>query len=105
MWLSRSLLVPLEEMLVLAVALGLELVGRDETERRGVHAVALAGRRRTVIEDMPEVRIGVLRTNLGAHHEQLAIRLRHHVRRLELLREARPAGAAVVLVERAEKRL
>src|SRR3954447_18393558 len=99
MWLFRSLLVSLEEVFVLAVALGLELVGRDETERRGVHAVTLAGRRRTVIEDMPEVRVRVLRADLGAGHEELAIRLRHDVRRLEWFGEARPAGAALEFIE------
>src|SRR5947209_3696892 len=99
MSLFRSLLVPLEEMLVLPVALGLELVGRDEAERRGVHAVALAGRRRTVIEDVSEVRVRVLRADFGAGHEELAIRLRHDVRRLERLRKAGPAGAALELIE------
>src|SRR6185369_13941070 len=105
MSLSRSLFFALEEFPVLPVALGLELVHGDEAERRGVHAVALAGRRRTVVEDMSEVRVGMLRANLGARHEELAVRLRNHVGGLQRLREARPAGAAVVLVEGAEERL
>jgi hypothetical protein len=45
-----------EERLVLAVAFGCEPLDGDEAERRGVDAVPLPRRTRTVVEDVPQVR-------------------------------------------------
>src|SRR5688500_18040208 len=85
----------LEQCGELAVPLLDELRGRDEPHRRRVHAEALAGRLRSIVEEVAEVRVGVRRAHLGALHEQRAVGLRLHVLRHERLREARPSGARV----------
>ena len=59
---------PLEERRVLAVALGRELVDRDEAQRRRVDAVARVRRRRAVVEHVAEVRLAGARAHLGPHH-------------------------------------
>src|SRR5215471_1266686 len=92
-----------EQLPVFAVSLGLELVDRDEAQRRRVDAVALARRRGAVVEDVAQVRVGALRADLGATHEERAIVLRHDVRPVERPREAGPAGPRVELVARAEQ--
>ena len=51
-----------EQLRVLAVAFLLELAGRDEAHRRGVHAVAQARRLRAVVEDVAEVRVARARS-------------------------------------------
>ena len=94
-----------EQMRVLAVAFLDELRRGDEAHRRGVHAVAHAGRTRAVVEQVAEVRVGVSRANLRARHAQRAIGLRRDVLGHERTREARPAGAGLELVGRAEERL
>ena len=65
----------------------------------------MAGRRGAVVEDVAEVQVGVLGADLGAGHEELAVRFRDDVRWLQRTREARPAGAGFELIARAEKRL
>ena len=57
-----------EERAVRAVALGLELVRRDEAQRRRVDAVAQVRRRRAVVEHVAEVRVAALRAHLGPRH-------------------------------------
>src|SRR5690349_16178560 len=94
-----------EQPHVLAVSLGLELVGRDEAQRRRVHAVAEARGRGAVIEHVPEVGIGVRRADLRPGAEERAVGLRLDVGGHEWAREARPSGAGVELVERGEERL
>ena len=101
----RIVLVLLEERQVLAVALRLELLDRDEAERRRVDAVAQPRRRRPVVEDVTQVGVAVLGAHLGPRREQLAILATDDVFVLERPREARPAGARVELVEGAEERL
>src|SRR5450756_3076468 len=66
----------LEERRVLTITLGLELRGRNEAHRRGVHAVAQAGGTRSIIEDVTQVRIGVRRSNLSALIAKHAVGLR-----------------------------
>src|SRR5688572_28806663 len=95
----------LEELLVLAVPLGLEAVDGDEAHRRRVHAVAQAGRPRAVGEDVAEVGVAVLAAHLGARHPQLLVGLLDDVVLLERLPEGGPAGAGVVLLARGEERL
>src|SRR5438876_855145 len=56
---------PLEEPPIPPVALSLELIGGNEAERRGIHAVPFSGRGRAVVEDVAEVGVAVLRTHLG----------------------------------------
>src|SRR5260370_27015193 len=87
---------PREERQVLPVALFLEALHGDEAQRGRVHAVALAGRRRPVVEDVPQVRVGVRGADLGARREQPAVLPLVDVPGLERSREARPAGAGVV---------
>ena len=95
-----------EKLAVGAVALALEVVERDEAQRRGVDAVAQAARLgRAVGEHVAEVAVPVGRTDLGPDHAVAGVRVLHHVARLDRHREARPAGTAVVLVDRGEQRL
>src|SRR3989454_10493086 len=54
---------------------------------------------------MAEMGIAMGRADFGTHGEQRSVRLLVDVRRLEPLREARPPGAGLELVERAEQRL
>ena len=54
---------------------------------------------------MAEVTVPVRRADLGPEHEVVDVGLLHHVARLDRHREARPAGMAVVLVDRGEQRL
>src|SRR5678816_4626259 len=102
---TRAELRLLEQLPVLAVPLGLEVRGRDEPHRRGVHAVAKPGWTGPVVEYVTEVRIAVHRSDFRPHHPELPIGFRRNILRLERPREARPAGAGIVLVELAEQRL
>src|SRR5262249_44468772 len=95
----------LEEGEVAPVALLLELVDRDEAQRRRVDAVAKPGRCGTIREDVAQVRVRILGAYLGAVHEQPAVVPLDDVLLVERPREARPPGARVELVERAEERL
>src|SRR6185436_2784070 len=94
-----------EEPGVLAVTFGLEAVCGDEAQRRRVDAVAQAGRSRAVVEDVPEVRIAGAGPDLDTAHVVRGVALGRHVRLVDRLLEARPAGFRVELVERAEERL
>src|SRR5262249_13463148 len=95
----------LEEREILLVSLLLQLLDRDESQGRRVHAVALTGRRRPVIEHVAQVRVAVRRTDLGTLREESPVDLLANVVRIERPSEARPTGAGIVLVERAEQRL
>src|SRR5712692_349309 len=104
---TPSLLVArsLEERAVLPVALRLEALHGYEAQRRRVHAEALAGRRRPVVEHVPQVRAGMRGADFRARGEEAPVLALADVPGLERPREAGPAGAGVVLVERAEERL
>src|SRR5690348_12280432 len=91
-------------MRVFAVAFLDKLRRRNEAHRRRIHAVAQAGRKRAVVEQVAEVRIGVLRANFGARHSKGPIRLRCDVLRNQRTREAGPPSAGLELVGRAEQR-
>ena len=67
----RGSLRRLEQLAVLAVPFGFELVDGDEAQRGRVDAVAHAARSRPIREDMAQVRIAALRPDLGAAHEEL----------------------------------
>src|SRR5207249_10351522 len=103
--LARRVSLPREERQVLPVALFLEALYRNEPQRGRVHAVALAGRRRPVVEDVPQVRVGVRGADLGARREEPAVLPLANVPELERSREVRPARPGLVLVGRAEDRL
>src|SRR3546814_14361447 len=47
--------------------------GRPEAERRAVHAIALAGRLRHVVEDMPQMTAAAPAMHLGARIAKLAV--------------------------------
>src|SRR6056297_723206 len=73
--------------------------GGHELQRDPVQAMALACRLRPVVEDMTEVTAAAAAMHFGAHHEELAVGLRADGIG-QRLPEARPSGAAVVLVLR-----
>src|SRR5947208_7761536 len=73
-------------------------------ERTAVHALALAGRRRTVLKNMPEMPAAMAAMHLGAHHEEAAVAgFPDGVD--ERRPKARPPGAAVELGAGVEQRL
>src|SRR5213076_1061260 len=102
---TGSALCGLKQRQVALVPLRLQALDRNEAQRSRVDAVAQPRRRRTVVEQMSQVRISVGRSYLGPHHEERPIGLLADVRVLERLREARPPRARLELVERAEERL
>ena len=71
----------------------------------GVDAVAQAGRTRAVLEDVAQVRIAVLRAHFDAPHAVADVGVIDDMLGFDRLREARPTGARLELVERAEQRL
>src|SRR5260370_4139747 len=103
---------PRGKPLLCSALLLLRLGGREfirrlaavKIERDAVEAVALAGRRRPVLEDMAEMPAATVAMNLGARHEKAAVGCRFD-RGVERCREARPAGAAVELRGGVEHRL
>src|SRR5262245_45032101 len=90
----------------LAVALRREPLRWDEAERRAVDAVAKPRGPWTVVEDVAEMASRVLAFDLDVPRRLEGRRIGlDDVRRRERPREARPTGAAVELVLRAEQRL
>src|SRR6185369_6606584 len=73
-----------------------------ERERDRVDAVALAGRRRAVVEHVPEVAAAARAVHLVARHAERVVLADLDAARLDRLPEARPAGAALELRARAE---
>src|SRR5439155_23550452 len=74
-----------------------------EIQRGGVDAPALAGRLRTVVEHVPQVRAAAPAADLGPHHEEAAVLAELSVGQVHRLGEARPAGAGVELGVRPEE--
>src|SRR5918996_4640739 len=68
-----------------------------QLERRSVHAIAKAGRRRTVGEDMAEMCIAPGATHLGAAHEQGTVLVFADGVLGDRSVKARPAGAGIEL--------
>ena len=93
----------LEQRQVLAVAFFGEVFLGDEAQRRAVDAVALTGGCRAVVEDVAEVAVAVLAADFGAARHQLSVDVLADVLLVDRLGEARPSGAAVVLVRGAEE--
>ena len=75
-----------------------------EAERRGVHAVAVAGGLRAVGEDVAEVGATGRAADLGADHEVRAVLDELDLGRVDGLPEARPPAAGVELHLGAEQR-
>jgi hypothetical protein len=94
-----------EELGVLAVTRLDQLLGWDEAERGRVHAEALAGRRRAILEHVAEMCVAVLRAHFDARHAVRLVSDRGDVAGLEWLGEARPACTGIELVGRGEERL
>src|SRR3569623_1143982 len=94
-----------EQLRVIGVALGRELVSRHEPQRRRVDAVAQASRLRAIREDVAEVRVAELAPDLGAVHPVRAVVDLAAPRPGARRPEARPARARVELLGRAEQRL
>src|ERR1700722_17512736 len=96
----------LEERAVGAVALALQVIDRDEPQGGGVDAVAQApGLGGPVVEYVAQVAVAVGGADLGPEHQVAEVPSLDHVAGLDRHGEARPAGAAVVLVDRCEQRL
>src|SRR5687768_8042250 len=76
---------------------------RPELESQPVHAEALAGRFRAVVEDVAEMAAAAPAMNLGPDHEKRAVGPGPN-RVGERRGEARPAGAAVIFGGRAVDR-
>src|SRR5262245_26598500 len=72
------------------------LLTRHEFHGDAVHAVAQAGRRRAVLEDMAEMAAAAAAVHLGAGHEPAVVHGRAD-RVVDWRPEARPAGAALIL--------
>lgn len=53
---------------VISIPLFREVLFGDEAQGRRVDAVAQAGGGRAVVEQVPQVRVGMLAADLGAHH-------------------------------------
>src|SRR5690606_11512660 len=70
--------------------------GRDEFQRDAVEAMALAGGRRAVVEDMPQMPAAAAAMAFRAHHEQRGV-LGRADGAGQGLPEARPTRAAVEL--------
>src|SRR5437868_1274208 len=73
-------------------------------ERHAVHAVALSGRLRTVVENVAEVAAAAAAMNFGSCHEKAAVALGFD-RLVERRPKAWPAGATVELSVRRKQRL
>ena len=71
-------------------------VGRLEGQRHAVDAVALAGRRRAVVEDVAEMTAAAAAMDFGAGHEQRIVDLEAD-RIGQRFPETRPAGAGIEL--------
>ena len=70
----------------------------DATARKhGIHAVPLAGRLRTIIKDVAQVRVAAAANDFGAGREPSAVSDLAHVVGRDRLEEARPAGAGFEL--------
>src|SRR4051794_21499470 len=95
---DTALLFPFEKVKVLAVTFFLHLLDRHKTKCRGVDAITHACRLGAVVEQMPEVRIALVRANFGPFHEQRLVSLLDHIRGIDRLCEAWPACAAFKLV-------
>src|SRR5690606_16665946 len=72
-------------------------LGGLQAERRRVHAVALAGRLRAVVEDVAEVAVAAGAARLDPHHAVRAVFEEPDPVRRDGLPEARPARAGLVL--------
>src|SRR5208337_1487479 len=92
----------LEQLDILSVAFLSQVLLGDEAQGGRVHAVAQPCRRRPVIKDMPEMRIGMLAPDLCPCREKAPVLLLHDITRLQRLGEARPARARIILVLGAE---
>src|SRR5262249_42529126 len=77
----------------------------DEAQRHRVHAVAQAGRRRAVVEDVAEVRAAAAALDLDAREAEQVVLLGVDQLLAQRRPEARPAGAGVELGGRREQRV
>ena len=80
-------------------------VSGHEAQRHRVHAIAQAGRFRTVVEHVTEMRVAQGAAHLGARHAEHAILDLAHVLRRDGLPETRPAGAGIVFGAGIEQRV
>src|SRR5580704_19370768 len=77
---------------------------RSEVQRHGVHAVALTGRLRAVVENVTKVGPAGRAAYLGAHGAETGVFQKFHRVRCERLVKARPARTGIELRLRLEER-
>src|SRR5882724_9654044 len=94
----------LKQREILAVAFFFQFIHRNEPQRGGVYAVALAGWSGTDIKDMAEMRIACFATNLGAFHSEGRILLFGYLFWRNGLGETGPACAAVEFIKGTKQR-
>src|SRR5208282_3636977 len=87
-----------EQFKVFAVALLLQLVDRDKSQGCGVHAISQTGRLRTVIENVPKVRVALRSADLCAFHAKSIVIFPNDGLFADRSREAWPAGAGLKFV-------
>ena len=75
-----------------------------ENQSEAIHAIAQAGRLRSIVENVPEMTATTVAMHLGADHAEGAI-LSRPDSVFQRLIEARPAGAALILGLGREKRM
>src|SRR5882724_3973074 len=75
----------------------LALRASRQFQRDGIHAVAQAGRSRTIPEDMTQVSVTAAAEDFRSPHEPAAVGAKRDVVLVDRLEEARPAGAGIEL--------
>ncbi len=74
----------------------------NEAKRGGVQAIAFAGGRWTVVEDMAEVSVALAAEDFGAHQAEAKIRRGGDVRKRDRRPETGPTGIGIELLLRAK---
>ena len=87
-----------EELEILGITFFGEIFDWDEAHGGRVHAVALAGGGRAVVEDVAEMGVAVLGTNFLARVEELEVSLDDDVVFVDGFPEGGPAGTGFVLL-------
>ena len=62
-----------EKVKIIAISFLFQILLGDESQGGRIHTVPQAGRRRSIVEDMPEVGIAVLAPDLGSHREKAPV--------------------------------
>ena len=82
-----------------------QFINRYKTQGCGIHTVTHTGGRRPVVKYMTEMRHSMPAENLCPHREEASVFPLDNIFLIDRFGKARPAGAGIELVSRAEKRL